>query len=69
MAVALPTIFRPTTEGRITAAQRFGYCDQSHLARGFHFISGTTITDYRLARGFAIDYGFAREGMSHSSKT
>jgi len=51
------------------AAQRLGYFDQAHLAREFRAIAGTTITDYRSGRRFGADYGFAREGTSHSSKS
>jgi hypothetical protein len=32
-------------------------------------IAGMTITEYRRARAFAADYGFARQDASHSSKT
>lgn len=52
-----------------STAQRLGYFDQAHLAREFRAIAGLTITEYQRARGYSIDYGFARESASHSSKS
>ena len=59
----------PSDDGLAAAAQRLGYFDQAHLAREFRAIAGTTITDYRRGRRFGVDYSFAREGASHSSKS
>ncbi len=60
---------RHSDDGLAAAAQRLGYFDQAHLAREFRAIAGTTISDYRRGRRFGVDYGFAREGTSHSSKS
>lgn len=60
---------RHSDDGLAAAAQRLGYFDQAHLAREFRAIAGTTITDYRRGRRFGTDYGFSREGTSHSSKS
>jgi AraC-like DNA-binding protein len=66
---ALGALENVREESLAAAAQRLGYFDQAHLAREFHLIAGMTITDYRRARAFAVDYGFARQNASHSSKT
>lgn len=65
----LLTLEHHSDDGLAAAAQRLGYFDQAHLAREFRAIAGTTITDYRRGRRFGADYGFAREGASHSSKS
>jgi AraC-like DNA-binding protein len=66
---ALGALENVREEPLAATAQRLGYFDQAHLAREFHMIAGMTITEYRRARAFAADYGFARQDASHSSKT
>jgi AraC-like DNA-binding protein len=66
---AMLALERSGEERLAAAAQRLGYFDQAHLAREFRAIAGITIREYQLGRRFGTDYGFAREGTSHSSKT